>query len=139
MFKPCKCGNAMMNLHLRTVIYSNKVEILHVPVLSCDNCRYSEVFPVVKPLLTDLIKELGRSPEEQQVSFEEICEFANMVNRSVQADFANVRIEDMIDEHINRLLDLLILAQSLSDVKWSNDIRKRLLQITALARSHIMY
>ncbi|MED4601839.1 hypothetical protein P9314_14160 [Paenibacillus validus] len=128
MVKLCKCGKSM-NIRLRTVIYQNKVEIDNVPIHSCDSCNRSEVFAEVKPELTGLIGTLGGKPEKQQVNFNEISEIAYLMMKVTEKKRASDAIEVIIEERINELLDLLLLAQSLQDGPWIEDLRKRLSQI----------
>lgn len=128
MQKQCKCGEPM-GIRLRTVIYQNKVEIENVPIFSCEACSRSEVYPEVKPELTGLIGTLGSKPEKQQLQFEEVSEVAHLMVKVTEKNRAADPVEAIIQERINELLDLLLLAQSLNDELWVNHIRKRLSQI----------
>ncbi|WP_281887894.1 hypothetical protein [Paenibacillus sp. YYML68] len=128
MQKQCKCGKSM-SIRLRTVIYQNKVEIENVPIFSCDACNRSEVFAEVKPDLTGLIGTLGGRPEKKQVLFNEVSEVAHLMQKVTDKKRANDSIETIIDERINELLDLLLLARSLDDELWIEDVRRRLSQI----------
>ncbi|MFE5319719.1 hypothetical protein ACFQ88_13510 [Paenibacillus sp. NPDC056579] len=128
MQKQCKCGSAM-NIKLRTVIYQNKVEIENVPVFSCESCQRSEVFAEVKPELTGIIGKLGSLPEKQQLSFHEISEIAHLMKKVTEKQYAADPVEKIVEDRINELLDLLLLAQSLHDETWQADIQKRLGQI----------
>ncbi|GLI10629.1 hypothetical protein YDYSG_66640 [Paenibacillus tyrfis] len=128
MHKPCKCGKAM-SIRLRTVIYQNKVEIGNVPIFSCDTCNRSEVFAEVKPELTGLIGKLGSEPEKQLLQFDDVCEVAHLMVKVTEKKRAADPVETIIQERINELLDLLLLAQSLDDGGWIDDVRKRLSQI----------
>lgn len=128
--KQCKCGKAM-TIRLRTVIYQNKVEIENVPIYSCSSCSRSEVFPEVKPELTGLIGTLGSKPGKQQMQFEDISEIAHLMVKVTEKKRAADPVEMIIDERINELLDLLLLAQSLEDEAWIADLRKRLSQIAS--------
>ncbi|WP_218090522.1 hypothetical protein [Paenibacillus solanacearum] len=130
MQKQCKCGKAM-TIRLRTVIYQNKVEIENVPIYSCGSCSRSEVFPEVKPELTGLIGTLGSKPGKQQMQFEDISEIAHLMVKVTEKKRAADPVEMIIDERINELLDLLLLAQSLEDEAWIADLRKRLSQIAS--------
>lgn len=128
MQKQCKCGSEM-SIRLRTVIYQNKVEIDNVPVFSCDSCNRSEVFTEVKPELTALIGTLGSKPVKQQLQFNEVSEIALLMLKVTEKKRASDPVEYIIQERINELLDLLLLAQSLQDELWMEDVRKRLSQI----------
>lgn len=127
--KPCKCGQ-IMSIRLRTVIYSNKVEIENVPILSCEGCGLSEVFPGVKSDLTGLIDVLGSKPEKQQLAFHDLNELAHLMYKVSDKEHVNIPVEAIIEERINQLLDILLLAQSLGDPQWVDDVQRRLEQIT---------
>lgn len=119
-----------MSIQLRTVIYSNKVEIENVPIFSCDACNLSEVYSGVKDDLTGLINKLGKEPQKQSLFFENVNEFAYLMSKVLDKDLLKVPIENIIEDRINDLLDLLILAQSIHDQTWMNEIQQRLSQIT---------
>ncbi|NHN28494.1 hypothetical protein G9U52_01455 [Paenibacillus sp. S3N08] len=125
----CKCGSTM-GVKLRTVIYQNKVEIENVPVFTCEACNRSEVFAEIKPALIDVIKRFGNSPEKQLLQFNEFNEIAYLMLRATDKKFAAESVEKIVEERINELLDLLLLAQSLVDQPWTDDLRKRLEQIS---------
>lgn len=129
--KRCHCGESM-KMKLRTVIYSGKVEIDNVPIYSCSVCNRNEVFPEVKPDLTGLIAQLGAEPTKQSLLFNECNEWANLlVEAGVHRRQPNgLVLEQLIEERINALLDLLLLAQNLDDLDWVTDINKRLAQIS---------
>jgi hypothetical protein len=127
--KECKCGEAM-NIRLRTVVFQNKVEIENVPIYSCDGCNRSEVLPLVKSDLTGLIGKLGKKPEKRQMRFDEISEVAYLLMKVSTKERLHDSVETIIEERINELLDLLLLAQSLKDNEWMDDIRHRLSQLT---------
>jgi len=129
MQKYCKCGRTM-NLRLRTVIYQNKVDIENVPIYSCEACGRSEVVPHVKPELTGLIGKLGSKPGKQQLYFHELSEIAYLLLKVTEKEHMNDSMEQIVQERINELLDILLLAQSLGDAAWMDDTRKRLSQIT---------
>lgn len=129
MYKPCQCGQSM-EMKLRMVIYSNKVEIDDVPIYYCTQCKCSEVMPGVKPELTDLIGKLGSNPEKQAISFSEVNELAYLMKLAMDPGCADVSIERMIEERVNQLLDLMLLAKSLHNDEWKEEVRNRLEQIT---------
>lgn len=130
MQKSCHCG-ATMNIRLRTVIFQNKVEIAHVPVFSCSDCQRSEVFPPVKQELTGYIRTLGTNPESGNVSFCDISELAGLLHKVTSKENRRLSAEAIVEERINELLDMLLLAQSLGDADWMENIRYRLRQITS--------
>lgn len=132
LHRECKCGRAM-SIRLRTVIYQNKVEIDHVPVFTCDTCARSEVLPAVKPDLTKLIRQLGAKPEKQRIRFDEICELAHLMSIVTDKEHQHEAVSLILEERINELLDMLLLARSLKDQGWMDDIVERLSQITQFA------
>jgi predicted NAD/FAD-binding protein len=118
-----------MHIRLRTLIYSDRLEIENVPVFSCDACNYNELYAEAKPDLTKLIDQLGGKPEKQQLYFNEINDFAHMLFTVSAAESLPVSAEKLLEERVNRLLDLLLLAKSLNDELWERDICGRLEQI----------
>lgn len=80
-----------MKIRLRTVIFSNHVEISNVPVYSCKQCRKSEVCSEVKPDLSELIERLGKNPDKQQVDFSDYNEYANLMYMASDEDRLKVR------------------------------------------------
>lgn len=128
MEKHCVCGE-MMSVKLRTVIFSNQVTIENVPIYSCPSCDHCEVLPEVKPTLTDLIRSLGKEPEKQTIRLNEKNELAYLLYEAVKQEKWNVPLEEIVKERVNELLDLLLLAQTLHDVDWIEEIQKRLTQI----------
>ncbi|HZG54935.1 hypothetical protein [Paenibacillus sp.] len=128
MEKYCVCGHSM-SIRLRTVIFSNKVKIENVPIYSCGGCDRSEVLQDVKHELSSLIRRLGRNPEKQEIRFNESNEVAFLLHEVTKKERANVPVEQIVKERVNQLLDLLLLAQSLGDEPWSEEIRDRLSQI----------
>ncbi|MNI16085.1 hypothetical protein D3C73_694100 [compost metagenome] len=129
MQKECTCGREM-NIRLRTVIYQNKVDIENVPIFSCEACGRSEVVSTVKPVLSSLISNLGRKPEKQLLYFHECSELSFLLVQATHKERMNDPLDKIIEERINELLDVLLLAQSLGDLPWMDDIRKRLSQIS---------
>lgn len=134
MFKTCTCGKEM-DVRLRTVIYTNKVSIANVPVLCCEDCICSEVLPEIKNDLKFLIKRLGDHPNLQELDFGECNEFAYLLGMAARKEFHHRAIDELVQDRINQLLDLLILASSLNDPGWTKDIERRLVQISDLTCS----
>lgn len=132
LLKQCKCGRDM-GVRLRTVIYQNKVEIEHVPVFTCDFCNRSEVLPGVKPDLTKLIGELGGKPEKQRLRFDEMSELARLMQMVTDKERRHEPVGHILEERINELLDMLLLARSLGDEPWAEDVMARLSQISTHA------
>ena len=126
-----------MEIRLRTLVYQGRVEIKNVPVASCQACRRTQVLDEVKPELKALLKELGDRPTSQLVAFQEVSTLAQELMEA--ADKAR-HIPDDLWESLRRkkvdvLLDLLILARSLKDERWCDEIRAQL-QVMAQALSH---
>ncbi|GKU78461.1 hypothetical protein [Paenibacillus sp. L3-i20] len=131
MQKKCSCG-VMMTIKLRTVIYSGKVEIDNVPIFSCIACSRSEVIPEVKPDLTGLIAQLGAEPSKGTLLFNECNEWADLlVEAKLNKNLPNSQeVQVLIEQRINMLLDIYILAQGLNDEVWIAEINKRLQQLS---------
>ena len=129
LLKKCKCGETM-DIRLRTVIYSSTVEIDNVPIFSCDECFHTEILTEVKPELARLISELGSKPRKQKINFDEMNEWAHLITKAIDRELMHVPIHNIIGERVDQLLDLMLLAQSLGDKDWEEDLRARLSQIT---------
>jgi hypothetical protein len=127
--KLCKCGHSM-NIYIRTVIYKNRIEIDNVPIYTCESCSLSEVFQPVKAELTGLISQFGVHPEKMRFYFNETSEIASLLMTVTQKEFKHTPVDQIIENRINELLDLLLLARSLQDELWIENILKRLSQIT---------
>ncbi|MGG1637901.1 MULTISPECIES: hypothetical protein [unclassified Paenibacillus] len=121
-----------MKMKLRTVIYSGKVEIDNVPIYSCTTCNRSEVFPEVKPDLSGLIAQLGAQPDKQTFLFNECNEWASILveAKADKQQTDRIGFERLVEQRINKLLDLYLLAQTLNDEAWILDLKKRLEQIS---------
>ncbi|MGG3884021.1 hypothetical protein [Brevibacillus panacihumi] len=129
MQKKCsRCGSDM-EVVLRNVVYRNRVKILNVPVHVCvdDSCAHSQVVDVVKEDLKDLMAELGQNPERQAIEFEEMSELSNLL--VLIANEGDSTVREALEERVNELLDLFLLAQSLGDEKWMLELRHRLTKI----------
>jgi hypothetical protein len=131
LHKSCHCGD-IMKMKLRTVIYSGKVEIDNVPIYSCTTCNRSEVFPEVKPDLSGLIAQLGAQPDKQTFLFNECNEWASILvdAKADKQQTDRTAFERLVEQRINKLLDLYLLAQTLNDEAWILDLKKRLEQIS---------
>lgn len=136
MHKSCnRCGHDM-SLFLRNVVFRKRVKIRNVPVYVCssDDCSYSQIADIIKDDLKQLMNDLGQNPDRQDIAFETISEFANLLVMVADEEHADVPAEQLIEQRINDLLDLFLLARSLGDDKWKGEIRKRLNEIL---RSHV--
>ncbi len=130
MHKKCsRCGQDM-HIMLRNVVYRKRVKILNVPVHVCvdDCCAHSQVVDMIKDDLKKLMDDLGQNPQRQAIEFEEVSELSNLLVLVVkEGEEADVR--DVVEEKVNELLDLFLLAQSLGDQKWMLELRQRLTKI----------
>ncbi|MEX2415414.1 MAG: hypothetical protein WD424_04650 [Paenibacillaceae bacterium] len=129
MFKKCNCGQPM-DIRLRTVIYSKTVEIDNVPIYTCAKCFHTEILTGVKSDLAQLISQLGGQPHIQKINFHELNEWAFLISKATDLELVHKPIQSIVGERIDQLLDLLLLARSLHDVRWENDLVGRLTQIT---------
>lgn len=129
LLKKCKCGRTM-RIQLRNVIYSNLVEIENVPVYSCQKCHRSEVLSEVKPDLTGMIEEVSEKRDKQRLHFEESNELAYLLFQASDHELLDIPVEELLAERINQLLDLMLIAKSVNDTSWLEDLQRRLGQIT---------
>lgn len=136
MHKQCPCGQ-LMGLKLRTVVYSGKLEIDNVPIYTCDVCLHSEVKTSVKTELKEIIQELGMIHQRKSIRFNELNEWADfLVNYKLQYknNQTSERIyEVMLEERINDLLDLYLIAEQLNDNVWLESIKKKLEQLSSIS------
>jgi len=126
----CTCGE-QMTLQLRTVIYSGTIEIVNVPILTCQTCYRSVVYDAVKGDLTSLIEQISRvdgTPAE--IRFDERNELAFLLTKATDKELLHESLRDIVEERINELLDIMLLAQSLQNQQWIEETRGRLKQIT---------
>lgn len=132
MVNTCTCGESM-NLSLRTVIYSGRVEIDNVPVFTCESCHRSEVYSAVKNDLSLLLEQIaGEDHGTGSIRFEEWSELALLLKKATAKELLEESLADLVEERINELLDLMLIAQSLNDTAWIDETRIRLRQITEL-------
>ncbi len=126
--KSCHCGRDMV-ITLEEVLYGNKVRIKNVPIYHCPMCDHNEVMTSVKGNMKQLITKLGEKPREQVVFFNELSELAHLLDQADRQHDSGQNVDSIMQERINELLDMLILAESLCDEKWKEEINKRLAQI----------
>lgn len=119
-----------MEIRLRKVIYSRSVEVSNVPVYSCAGCHRVKIFPEVKGELSRLIRGLGQKPEKDRLDFADVSEWAFLIAQATDRNRLNEPIQHIISDRVDQLLDLMLLARSLSDFEWEEDLRSRLGQIT---------
>jgi hypothetical protein len=126
----CTCGD-QMSLQLRTVIYSGTIEIVNVPIFTCQTCCRSIVYDAVKGDLTSLIEQIAKTDGTPvEIRFEERNELALLLKKASDKALLNESLRDIVEERINELLDIMLLAQSLKNDEWIEETRSRLRQIT---------
>lgn len=138
MHMHCGCGH-VMNLLLRTVIFAKNIEIRNVPIFTCTNCAKSEVLQNVKNDLTELIAKVKNMTGKHSFQFQEFQELVNVFFEMFSKGSRYVgiaQLEDMLNERINQLLDLYLLARTMNDTEWTEDIQKRLKQVTGFSLNH---
>ncbi|MDO7905285.1 hypothetical protein Q5741_02510 [Paenibacillus sp. JX-17] len=138
----CQCGHTIQ-LELRTVIFAGKVSITQVPVMSCEECSYYELLPCVKEELKQYLAELGSEPETIRISFADRNELSSLILTSklygVQLTPSTARqLMKAVNERINTLLDVYRYAQSSGDQDWTQDIERRLSQLSTLSSYPIL-
>ena len=124
-----------MTVKLRTVIYQNRAEIENVPIYACKACKRTIVFPPIKDDLTKFIGTLGNVEEKEQYRFDELNEIAHLMCQMADKERWHDSVERIVEERVNELLDLLLLAKSVGDAAWIDEVRQRLSQITNHALS----
>jgi cell division FtsZ-interacting protein ZapD len=130
MQKKCsRCGKDT-EIVLRNVVYRNRVKILNVPVHVCvdDRCAHTQVVDVVKEDLKKLMDDLGQNPQRQAIVFEEVSEVSYVLASAVHQR-EDAAVQKALEERVNELLDLFLLAQSLGDEKWMSELRQRLTKV----------
>lgn len=132
MNKLCDCGEKL-KLQLRTVLYARKVSITRVPVFSCARCGSSEVHAGVRSEMGRLIQRLGSRPLPRTIAFDQINELAGVLSSALvrgSEELQPSEIARAAEERTNELLDLWLIASSLRDEDWKDEIRKRLSQLS---------
>ncbi len=128
MDKAYVCCDKSMHLTLRTLVF-NRNEITNVPIYTCHVCEKSIVSDRVKPELTKVVQSLtGSAQQYQKVAFQEFSEFTNLLVM-VAEETEDEMIEGLVEDRINQLLDLLLLAQSLNDQQWVDELSGRIRQV----------
>ncbi|GAA4717211.1 hypothetical protein [Brevibacillus fulvus] len=132
MQKKCsRCGNEM-SMMLRNVVYRNRVKIHNVPVHVCidEHCAHCQVVDFVKDDLKNLMNDLGQNPSRQTIDFEQVSELSNLlVMVANQEEDEETSMREALQLRINELLDMFLLAQSLGDQNWMNELRQKLTQL----------
>ena len=132
MLKRCTCGEEM-NLGLRTVIFARKVNINNVPVYHCPVCGRNDVFPGVKEDVGKLVGQLGARPAPGSIPFDQVHEWAGVLSQALHdsESLQAAAIAKAAEARIDQLLDLLLIASSLEDEVWMDEIHTRLSQLSA--------
>jgi hypothetical protein len=127
MEKVCSNCSGLMQLTLRTIKF-NKHEIANVPIHTCPVCDCNEVSDRVKPVLKQLVHSLSNSSHERQkIAFEEYSEYTNLLIKAARDE--EEAIEEIIQDRINQLLDLMLLAKSLRDQQWVDELSFRIKEV----------
>jgi hypothetical protein len=127
----CSCGEQML-LSLRTVVFARKVNITNVPVLSCDLCGRNDVHHRVKDDVGQLIKQIDAHNESRSIPFDQMHEWVRVLSElhTRMMELQPAIIERAMEERTNQLLDLLIMASSLGDETWKQELKTRLVQLS---------
>ncbi|WP_239617251.1 hypothetical protein [Cohnella mopanensis] len=122
-----------MNLKLRTVVFAKKVNINNVPVYNCRMCGRNDVFPGVKDDVGRLVGQLGSRPAPHNIPFDQLHEWAGVLSDALHLSdtLQATVIAKAAEERINQLLDLWLIASSLEDELWKQEIQIRLSQLSA--------
>lgn len=129
MKEECTCGQSM-TVHMRTVVYQRYIYIEHVPVLICQSCGNSVVYSPVRPELKHILQDAKESSEKKRIYFEDISEIAHVLLKLHESNKDFVTSPEVVQERVNELLDIYLLARSLNDQEWVDEIRGKLLQIS---------
>jgi hypothetical protein len=129
MEKECTCGR-IMAVNMRTVVYQSHIYIENVPVFLCESCGNSEVYSPVRPELKHVLQDLKESSEKKRICFEDVSEIAHVILKLHKTRRDLDSSLEIMEERVNELLDIYLLARSLNDVNWVNEIRGKLLQIS---------
>lgn len=119
-----------MDIRLRKVIYSRRVDVDNVPVYACPQCKRVNIVPEVKDELARLIRSLGRKPDRKKLDFADVSEWALLITQATDRDRMHEPIQHIIAERVDQLLDMMLLARSLDDYAWEEELQSRLSQIT---------
>jgi hypothetical protein len=121
-----------MKLELRTVIFAKKVNIYNVPVYHCAICGRNDVFPGVKNDVGKLVGQLGSRPVPGIIPFDQVHEWAGVLSQALDRSesLQATDIARATEERIDELLDLWLVASSLEDEVWMNEIHTRLSQLS---------
>ncbi|OAB33836.1 hypothetical protein [Paenibacillus glacialis] len=137
MDRLCNCGQ-WMRLELRTIL-AGKIQILHVPMRACEGCSVYHLFPPVKSVLADYVKNLGNDSRKRKRSFTDVNEISQIIYEVFSQETCDSSASDMenaikaaINDRVNLLLDLFQHAKSIDDHIWIEDLRQRLSQLSSL-------
>lgn len=131
MEKLCSCGNTVV-VQLSTIIYHELITIESVPIYACNHCGINEILSEVKLDLKQLIEKYEDHQDEVSIKYHELSEISFFYVQILAKEYHNCTVQQLIEERINELLDTFILAKSLQDIEWTEDIYKRLLQLNTL-------
>ncbi|MFD2670239.1 hypothetical protein [Marinicrinis sediminis] len=130
MEKHChQCGE-QMGIYLRTVVFSRQMEIENVPVYTCDECEVYQVLPSVKEHVKALLTQQEETASKHAVDLASENEIAQLLSMAADEQYEHYELNEMVEERINQLLDMLIMAKALHNEEWVKDVEDRLSQLT---------
>ncbi|QCT02329.1 hypothetical protein E6C60_1613 [Paenibacillus algicola] len=137
--KKCTCGQ-MMELNLRTLFFSKKESITHVPVNVCEDCGVYELLPCIKQEVVNYVTSVKAGQSGGEISLTDLYEPAALLKEILSGPLEDSfqlpeKCKDLIGEHINMLLDLYRFAKSEGDGDWMADINERLEAMTVFLKS----
>lgn len=112
--KKClRCGS-LMGIYLKNMTYMKKHIISDVPVHRCECCEHYELVDEIKEDLRMLLQKLDNS-DVKKISFSKHYK----VNKTDDKE----NIAYCTDMDIDSILDIYLLAKSLNDEKWMNEMK----------------
>lgn len=137
MMNQCKCRQPM-RIELRTIIYAENIEILHVPTRICEECKSYQLLKSIKPMLVQYLQRIDVKSNMIKITFSEMNEVAKVFhevfsqNEEDTDDGLVQSLKETINERINTLLDLFHYAEGIQDIEWIDDLRQRLSQYSSV-------
>jgi hypothetical protein len=131
MDRDCRCGREM-ELELRSVIWKRVVEMRHVPVFHCHECGRDELLSSVQPIVKTIVEQSSEPIPEQKrtIDLAQHSEFTDVLLEMAQSEIEADRLPEVIEERVNRLLDLFNVAIKSGDAEWTQSIKDRLNQLS---------
>jgi hypothetical protein len=95
----------------------------------CKSCNFCELLPDIKQDLKKMIVQWGARPNKKIIRYQENHELAYILYEANKERNINIPISDLVTMRMNELLDLFIVAQSLQDICWVDELRDRMWQL----------